>query len=40
VNNSFATVFWTAHRRRPHVRKSAGFRADGLAESGEHLVPN
>jgi hypothetical protein len=38
VNNSFATVFRTAHRRRSHVRKSAGFRADRLAEWGERLV--
>jgi hypothetical protein len=38
VNNLFATAFRTVHRRRSHVRKSAGFRADCLAESREHLV--
>jgi hypothetical protein len=38
VNNWFATVSPTAHRRKSHVQKSAGFRADRLAESREHLV--
>jgi hypothetical protein len=38
VNKSFTTLFRTAHRRRSHVRKSAGSGADHPAESREHLV--